>query len=54
MNRFEGNPLSISWPWRITIGYLLFMLILPITALLSKASEEMFENFWSLSSMGIS
>ncbi len=48
MNRFEGNPLSISWPWRITIGYLLFMLILPITALLSKASEEMFENFWQI------
>jgi len=48
MNRFEGNPLSMSWPWRITIGYLLFMLILPITALLSKASEEMFENFWQI------
>nr|YP_010231255.1 probable transport protein [Nephroselmis pyriformis]QSV37324.1 probable transport protein [Nephroselmis pyriformis] len=48
MNGFEGNLLSMPWSWRITLGYLLFMLILPIGALLSTASQEMFTNFWQI------
>lgn len=38
----------ISWPWTITLVYLCFLLILPILALLSRASEEIFQNFWSI------
>jgi sulfate transport system permease protein len=37
---------QMSWPWRITLTYLFIMLILPIVILLSKASEELFENFF--------
>ena len=38
----------VSWPWTITLFYLCFLLILPILALLSRASEEIFQNFWSI------
>nr|NP_038441.1 sulfate transport protein [Mesostigma viride]Q9MUL9.1 RecName: Full=Probable sulfate transport system permease protein cysT [Mesostigma viride]AAF43879.1 probable transport protein [Mesostigma viride]WKT08230.1 sulfate transport protein [Mesostigma viride]WKT08336.1 sulfate transport protein [Mesostigma viride] len=44
MNYFS----KLSCSWRITLGYLLFMLILPILALLSRASQELFSNFWSI------
>lgn len=45
---FSFSVFQISWPWRITIIYLFFLLILPILALLSRASEELFQNFWSI------
>jgi sulfate transport system permease protein len=37
---------KIPWTWLITFVYLAFLLILPIIALLTKASSEPFENFW--------
>jgi len=50
-NRKKTNPIlklitKIPWTWVITFTYLLFLLILPIIALITKAASEPFENFW--------
>jgi len=37
---------KIPWTWIITIVYLALLLILPIAAMLTKASSEPFESFW--------
>ncbi len=37
-----------SWPWGITIGYLTIMLLLPISALILKASTEKPLDFWRI------
>ncbi len=39
---------SISWPWRITLGYLGVMLLLPVTAMLIKASTTQPGEFWRI------
>jgi len=39
---------QLSWPWRITLGYLTIMLLLPVSALLLKASTESPLNFWKI------
>jgi sulfate transport system permease protein len=45
----EGlGPAKIPWPWLLTSGYLLFMLILPLFSLLSMASKALFHDFWQL------
>ncbi len=45
----QQNPFRwltrISLPWQVTIGYLSFMLFLPVAALLLKASTEKPEDF---------
>jgi sulfate/thiosulfate transport system permease protein len=38
----------ISWPWRITLGYLGVMLLLPVTAMLMKASTTQPGEFWRI------
>jgi sulfate/thiosulfate transport system permease protein len=38
----------LSWPWRITLGYLTLMLFLPVAALFLKASQESPANFWAI------
>jgi sulfate transport system permease protein len=40
--------LSLSWPWRITFGYLTIMLLLPVAALILKASTEKPIDFWRI------
>jgi sulfate transport system permease protein len=46
------NPLRqisrLSWPWRITLGYLTLMLFLPVSALILKASTEKPMDFWRI------
>ncbi len=46
------NPIrqlsKLSWPWRITLGYLAVMLFLPTAAMLLKASTEGPANFWKI------
>lgn len=46
------NPIShltrFSWPWGITIGYLTIMLLLPVAALMLKASTEKPIDFWRI------
>ncbi|MCL1466938.1 sulfate ABC transporter permease subunit CysT [Argonema galeatum] len=44
---------NISWPWRITIGYLALMLFLPVSALILKASTENPVNFWRIATSPI-
>lgn len=39
---------KLSWPWRITLGYLTVMLFLPTVAMLLKASTEGPANFWRI------
>lgn len=43
----------LSWPWRITLGYLTFMLFLPVSALFLKASTENPVNFWRIATSPI-
>ncbi|KGF71575.1 sulfate transporter [Neosynechococcus sphagnicola sy1] len=38
----------VSWPWRITLGYLSLILLLPIAAVLVKASTESPAQFWAI------
>ena len=50
--RVQKNPFNnlirLSWPWRITLGYLTIMLLLPVAALLLKASTEKPIDFWRI------
>ena len=41
---------SLSWPWRVTLGYLLLLLIMPIAAMLLKASTVSWADFWRIAS----
>jgi sulfate transport system permease protein len=43
-----GALASISWPWRITIGYLSLMLLLPVAAMLLRATTVGPAEFWEL------
>lgn len=51
------NPLlqfrQMSWPWRITVGYLSIMLFLPVAALLLKASTVGPAEFWQIATSRI-
>jgi sulfate/thiosulfate transport system permease protein len=42
-----------SWPWRITIGYLSIMLVLPVTAMFFKAAQEKPADFWRIATSPI-
>jgi sulfate/thiosulfate transport system permease protein len=57
LNSFERPNISpklteklqtISWPWIVTIGYLTVMLLLPITALVSKSITVGPAEFWRI------
>lgn len=56
-NSIRKNPfqslLQLSWPWRITLGYLTIMLLLPVSALILKASTENPINFWKIATSPI-
>lgn len=39
---------KISWSWRVTLGYLMLMLVLPIGALLAKASSQSPQDFLAI------
>ncbi len=43
-----GDLTKLSWPWRITVGYLSLMLMLPVAAILLTASTEGPVEFWEL------
>lgn len=44
---------KFSWPWRITFTYLSIMLLLPVAALILKASSESPANFWKIATSPI-
>lgn len=45
--------LGLSWPWRITLSYLAIMLVLPVSALILKASTEKPIDFWRIATSPI-
>jgi sulfate transport system permease protein len=45
---FLDNLIRLPWTWRITIGYLTFMLFIPIVAMFLKASTEPPAKFWEI------
>jgi sulfate transport system permease protein len=45
---FLDNLIRLPWTWRITIGYLTFMLFIPIVAMFLKASTEPPSKFWEI------
>lgn len=40
--------IQLPWPWLITLGYMALMLILPVSALILKASTEKPTDFWRI------
>jgi len=44
---------QLSWPWRITLGYISIMLLLPVSALMLKASTESPADFWKIATSPI-
>lgn len=45
--------LNLPWPWLITLGYMALMLILPVSALILKASTEKPADFWRIATSPI-
>lgn len=45
---FLDNLIRLPWTWRITLGYLTFMLFIPIVAMFLKASTEPPAKFWEI------
>jgi sulfate/thiosulfate transport system permease protein len=52
-SRTKPRLLRLSWAWRITIGYLLVMLVLPVSAMLIKASSQSPAEFWRIATSPI-
>ncbi len=49
----KAPSLYNSWPWRITISYLIIMLLLPIAALVTKALTIDAGKFWKIATDSI-
>jgi sulfate/thiosulfate transport system permease protein len=45
--------LRLSWAWKVTIGYLLVMLALPVSAMFLKASSQSPAEFWRIATSPI-
>lgn len=52
-NQVRAKIGQLPWPWLITLGYMAFMLILPVSALLLKASQEKPVDFWRIATSPI-
>ncbi|HLO48439.1 MAG TPA: sulfate ABC transporter permease subunit CysT [Kamptonema sp.] len=52
-SQLQNLAAKITWPWRITIGYLSLMLLLPVAALLAKASTANPSEFWRIATSPI-
>jgi sulfate/thiosulfate transport system permease protein len=53
VGRNKAQRFYSSWPWRVTIGYLVVMLLLPIAALITKAFTIDFGEFWKIATSPI-
>jgi sulfate/thiosulfate transport system permease protein len=51
--RFWRNLNQLSWAWRVTIGYLLIMLIIPVSAIFLRAGTENPGKFWQIATSPI-
>ncbi|MFQ3679116.1 MAG: sulfate ABC transporter permease subunit CysT [Pseudanabaenaceae cyanobacterium] len=49
----KAPPRGLSWPWRITWAYLIFLLFLPLLALLTRALQEPPAVFWRIATAPI-
>ncbi len=52
-NQVRKKIPQLPWPWLITLGYMAFMLILPVSALILKASQEKPVDFWRIATSPI-
>lgn len=52
-SQLQNLAAKITWPWRITLGYLSLMLLLPVAALLAKASTANPSEFWRIATSPI-
>lgn len=52
-NNIRTKITQLPWPWLITLGYMAFMLILPVSALILKASQEKPTDFWRIATSPI-
>jgi sulfate/thiosulfate transport system permease protein len=52
-SQIKPRLLRLSWAWRITIGYLVVMLALPVSAMLVKASSQSPAQFWQIATSPI-
>jgi sulfate transport system permease protein len=48
-----SSVINLSIPWKVTLGYLTFMLVLPMLALFSKASTVGIKEFWQIATSPI-
>jgi sulfate/thiosulfate transport system permease protein len=53
VSRNKPQSFYTSWPWRVTIGYLVVMLLLPIAALVTKAMTINGAEFWRIATSPI-
>nr|WP_026079772.1 sulfate ABC transporter permease subunit CysT [Spirulina subsalsa] len=54
MKRISIPKLPISIPWFVTLGYLVLMLLLPITALITKSLTLGVDEFWRIATQPVS
>jgi sulfate/thiosulfate transport system permease protein len=40
--------IKLSWTWKVTWAYLIFMLFLPLTAMFLKAGTVGWDKFWNI------
>ena len=52
-SQLQNIASKITWPWRITLGYLSLMLFLPVAALLATASTVNPADFWRIATSPI-
>jgi sulfate/thiosulfate transport system permease protein len=57
ISRLSKSPQTflpkISWPWVVMLSYLALMLFLPLTALITRASQTPIANFWKIATSPI-
>jgi len=51
--KFLDQFFHLPWTWRITLGYLTVMLIIPITAMFFKAATKFPSEFWQIATSPI-
>ncbi|WP_017305256.1 sulfate ABC transporter permease subunit CysT [Spirulina subsalsa] len=54
LKRISIPKLPISIPWFVTLGYLVLMLLLPITALITKSLTLGVDEFWRIATQPVS
>ncbi|MFB2978200.1 sulfate ABC transporter permease subunit CysT [Microseira sp. BLCC-F43] len=53
VKRLWRSIVQLPWTWRITLGYLAVMLLVPVVAMFAKASTETPAEFWRIATSPI-